>query len=94
MKVDGSVVTWGRAGAGGDSSGVSAQLSEGVQTVVGNEYAFAAVKVDGSVVTWGGSTSSCAVVLSLGFGARRTYSRRQPGATRLPAATRVVWQRS
>ena len=29
------------------------QLSSGVQTVVGNMLAFAAVKMDGSVVTWG-----------------------------------------
>ena len=36
MKVDGSVVTWGSAGSGGDSRGVAEQLSSGVQTVVGN----------------------------------------------------------
>ena len=53
MKVDGSVVTWGVKQYGGDSSGVAAQLSGGVQKVVGNFGAFAAVKVDGSVVTWG-----------------------------------------
>ena len=45
--------TWGRAVSGGDSRGVAAQLSSGVQTVVGTRSAFAAVKVDGSVVTWG-----------------------------------------
>ena len=49
----GSVVTWGVAGCGGDSGGVAEQLSSGVQTIVGNREAFAAVKVDGSVVTWG-----------------------------------------
>ena len=49
----GAVVTWGDADGGGDSRGVAAQLSGGVQTVVGAAYAFAAVKVDGSVVTWG-----------------------------------------
>ena len=49
----GSVVTWGAANRGGDSRGVAEQLSTGVQTVVGNNVAFAAVKVDGSVVTWG-----------------------------------------
>ena len=49
----GAVVTWGHADEGGDSSLVAAQLSGGVQTVVGNSRAFAAVKVDGSVVTWG-----------------------------------------
>ena len=45
--------TWGYADMGGDSRGVAAQLSGGVQTVVGTWGAFAAVKVDGSVVTWG-----------------------------------------
>ena len=47
----GSVVTWGKVGS--YSTGVAAKLSGGVQTIVGNDSAFAAVKVDGSVVTWG-----------------------------------------
>ena len=67
----GSVVTWGSAGSGGDSRGVAEQLSSGVQTVVGNGAAFAAVKVDGSVVTWGdafhgGNSSGVAEQLSSG----------------------------
>ena len=67
----GSVVTWGSAVDGGDSSGVAAQLSGGVQSVVGNVKAFAAVKVDGSVVTWGdedwgGDSSGVAAQLSGG----------------------------
>ena len=33
------------------------RLSGGVQKVVGNYYAFAAVKADGSVVTWGDADS-------------------------------------
>ena len=71
MKVDGSVVTWGNEGWGGDSSDVSAQLSGGVQSVLGNRFAFAAMKVDGSVVTWGkarwgGDSSSVATQLSGG----------------------------
>ena len=49
----GSVVTWGEPADGGDSSGVAAQLSSGVQSVAGSSEAFAAVKSDGSVVTWG-----------------------------------------
>ena len=53
VKSDGSVVTWGWPDRGGDSSGVAAQLSSGVQSVVGNSVAFAAVKSDGSVVAWG-----------------------------------------
>ena len=67
----GSVVTWGVAEYGGDSSGVAAQLSGGVHSVVGNSFAFAAVKVDGSVVTWGradsgGDSSGVAAQLSGG----------------------------
>ena len=46
-------MTWGDADNGGDSSGVAAQLSSGVQSVAGTNGAFAAVKSDGSVVTWG-----------------------------------------
>ena len=68
----GSVVTWGHADFGGDSRGVAEQLSSGVQTVVGNGTAFAAVKVDGSVVTWGvaewgGDSSGVAEQLSSGM---------------------------
>ena len=71
MKADGSVVTWGDPDCGGDSSGVAAQLSGGVQTVVRNRNAYAAVKVDGSMVTWGdadsgGDSSGVAVQLSGG----------------------------
>lgn len=53
IKIDGSVVTWGRADHGGDSSAVAAELSSGVQSVIGNAQAFVAIKTDGSVVTWG-----------------------------------------
>ena len=65
----GSVVTWGDAESGGDSSGVAAQLSGGVQSVTGNVSPFAAAKSDGSVVTWGhaaygGDSSDVAAELS------------------------------
>ena len=53
VKADGSVVTWGIAQCGGDSSSVAAELSAGVDTVVASRFAFAALKRDGSVVTWG-----------------------------------------
>ncbi|CAE8652143.1 unnamed protein product, partial [Polarella glacialis] len=55
IKSDGSVVTWGDADEGGDSSRVEHRLQEGVVQVVGNGLAFAAVKSDGSVITWGDS---------------------------------------
>ena len=48
---DGSVVTWGSPGEGGDSSAVCGQLRN-VQQVQGTS-AFAAILADGSVVTWG-----------------------------------------
>ena len=49
---DGSVVTWGIAGAGGGSSAVQDQL-KGVQQIQATSSAFAAILADGSVVTWG-----------------------------------------
>ena len=49
---DGSVVTWGCADTGGDSSAVQCQLRS-VQQVQATRGAFAAILEDGSVVTWG-----------------------------------------
>ena len=59
---DGSVVTWGDAGFGGDSSAVRDQLKN-VQQVQVTHAAFAVILEDGSVVTWGaaveGGNSNC-----------------------------------
>ena len=49
---DGSVVTWGRRNAGGDSRAVRNQLKI-VQQIQASNYAFAAILSDGSVVAWG-----------------------------------------
>ena len=49
---DGRVVTWGRAGAGGDSSAVREQLKN-VRQIQASDSAFAAICCDGSVVAWG-----------------------------------------
>ena len=49
---DGSVVTWGAAEYGGDSSAVQHQL-RGVHQIQSTSCAFAAILGDGSVVTWG-----------------------------------------
>ncbi|CAE8645418.1 unnamed protein product [Polarella glacialis] len=51
VKSDGSVITWGDAGRGGDSALVAHRLQEGVVQVVFTSSAFAAVKSDGSVIT-------------------------------------------
>jgi len=53
LKNDGSVVTWGDAGFGGNSTSVSGNLSSNVTAVYSNPQAFAALKTNGSVVTWG-----------------------------------------
>ncbi len=71
LKEDGSVVTWGDAIAGGDSSAVSAALASDVSTIFSTESAFAALKKDGSVVTWGdpsrgGDSSAVASQLASG----------------------------
>ena len=44
VKRDGSVVTWGEAGRGGNSDDVKSELTGGVDHVVGTRSAFAAVK--------------------------------------------------
>ena len=49
---DGSVVTWGHKGFGGDSSAVQHRL-KGVRHIQATPSAFAAILSDGSVVTWG-----------------------------------------
>ena len=49
---DGSVVTWGDARSGGDSTAVQGQLRD-VQQIQASDGAFAAIRSDGSVVTWG-----------------------------------------
>ena len=49
---DGSVVTWGRADSGGNSTSVQDQL-KGVQQIQASAFAFAAILQDGSIVTWG-----------------------------------------
>ena len=49
---DGSVVTWGSARCGGDSSSATEQLKN-VQHIQASDAAFAAILADGSVFTWG-----------------------------------------
>ena len=49
---DGSVVTWGQASNGGDSSAVQDQLKN-VQQIQASRDVIAAILGDGSVMTWG-----------------------------------------
>ena len=54
---DGSVVTWGDPGFGGDCSSVRDQLKN-VQQIQSNRGVFTAILEDGSVVIWSGGDSS------------------------------------
>ncbi len=57
LRADGSVVTWGDSGWGGNSSAVVSQIDGTVDVVevFSTLTAFAALRADGSVVTWGSS---------------------------------------
>jgi alpha-tubulin suppressor-like RCC1 family protein len=59
LRADGSVVTWGDADYGGDSSAVATSLDGTIDVtqVFSNYNAFAALRADGSVVTWGDADS-------------------------------------
>jgi hypothetical protein len=59
LRADGSVVTWGDAGYGGDSSAVALKLDGTIDVtqVFSSDSAFAALRADGSVVTWGDAGS-------------------------------------
>ena len=50
---DGSVVTWGDAGSGGNSTAAQKRLKTVQQISACRHGAFAAILEDGSVVTWG-----------------------------------------
>ena len=57
LKRDGSVVSWGNAAGGGDSSAVSEQLQNDVLSLAASDHAFTALKNDGSLVSWGDADS-------------------------------------
>ena len=57
LKSDGSVITWGWSGGGGDSSSVNQDLSSDVISIHAGPKLFAALKADGSVITWGNSVN-------------------------------------
>jgi len=65
LRNDGSVVTWGSSGSGGNSSGVDfdgPSNSLKVTQIFSTGSAFAALRNDGSVVTWGSSVAPLRVV--------------------------------
>ena len=62
----GSVVTWGRAASGGDSSAAQAQLQNVLQ-INATDHAFAAILADGSVVVRGDFGYSVTTLIDAGY---------------------------
>ncbi|WP_413360828.1 Ig-like domain-containing protein [Prochlorococcus sp. MIT 1201] len=94
VKDDGSVITWGNPGWGGDSSSVAADLSSGVNQIFSNSFAFAAVKDDGSVVSWGDSSrggDSSSVDVELSSGVNQIFSTREAFAALKDDGSVVTW---
>jgi alpha-tubulin suppressor-like RCC1 family protein len=94
LKPDGSVVTWGSAWAGGDSTAVTSSISSNVKAVYSNAYAFAALKADGSVVTWGEAQlggDSTAVASLLSSNVTTVYSNQNAFAALKADGSVVTW---
>jgi co-chaperonin GroES (HSP10) len=91
---DGSVVTWGDAECGGNSSHVQAELKQGVDTVHSTFGAFAAKMQDGSVVTWGDANlggDSSAVQAELRQGVDTIFYNRYAFAAKMRDGSVVTW---
>ena len=94
LRSDGSVVTWGDSGYGGNSSLVSDKLTSGVCQIFSTNSSFAALKANGSVVTWGSSASggdSSAVVSALSSGVLKIYSTQYAFAALKNDGSVVAW---
>ena len=77
---DGTIVTWGKATDGGDSSAVARPLevaNQGVQQIKATSRAFALILEDRSVITWGHGE----IVTANPFGRRRLRNVQQIQAT-------------
>jgi autotransporter-associated beta strand protein len=93
----GSVVTWGSASWGGDSTAVADKLASNVVAVYSNSVAFAALKTDGSVVTWGNASwggDSTAVADKLTSNVTAVYSTSSSFAALKTDGSVVNWGRS
>ena len=95
LKDNGSVVTWGYAGYGGNSTNVTGSLTSNVTAVYSNGFAFAALKTDGSVVTWGdadyGGNSTILTGGNLTSGVKAVYSTERAFAALKTDGSVVTW---
>jgi hypothetical protein len=93
-KSDGSVVTWGDALWGGNSTSVSSALSSNVTAIFSTPYSFAALKDNGSVVTWGSFSSegnSTSVSSALSSNVTTIYSNQGAFAALKKNGSVVTW---
>jgi hypothetical protein len=94
ITTNGSVVTWGSANTGGNSTSVAGSLSSNVTAVYSNGSAFAALKSDGSVVTWGSATqggNSSSVAGNLSSNVTAVYSTTTAFAALKSDGSVVTW---
>jgi len=94
VTTNGSVVTWGDASSGGNSTAVAASLTSNVTAVYSARNAFAALKKDGSVVTWGADSwggNSTAVAGSLTSNVVAVYSTARAFAALKADGSVVTW---
>ena len=104
LKSNGSVVTWGSASAGGNSSiatyspstrytytSVADSLSSGVVAVYATYSKFAALKSNGSVITWGEITLSSSVSDNISSGVVAVYSTESAFAALKSNGSVVTW---
>eukprot|EP01060_Flectonema_neradi_P016591 TRINITY_DN2320_c4_g1_i1.p1 TRINITY_DN2320_c4_g1~~TRINITY_DN2320_c4_g1_i1.p1 ORF type:complete len:4269 (+),score=762.65 TRINITY_DN2320_c4_g1_i1:44-12850(+) len=96
IRADGSVVTWGDAGYGGDSTSVSVRLSDQSHTAIfSNERAFAALTTSGSVTVWGdegyGGSASPSITAQLSSNVISIYSTQLAFAAVKKDGSVVAW---
>jgi Ca2+-binding RTX toxin-like protein len=98
IRYDGSVVTWGLSGYGGDSNNVADKLDGSVDVVevFSANAAFAALREDGSVVTWGhpgwgGGSSAVASQLDGSIDVAEVFSNDYAFAALREDGTVVTW---
>ena len=78
LLANGSVVSFGWAGCGGDSSSVRNTLSSHIGSVVANDGAFAALSSHGKAIVWGSSNHG-------GVLSEDTFQRLQSGVKQIRA---------
>ena len=97
IKEDGSVVTWGDARYGGDSSDVANQLddpSNPVVNIYSTRTAFVALRQDGSLIGWGEADRGATLPVGVDSGVSAVYSTGSAFAAVKDDGSVVTWGES